>query len=323
MANVGPVEVYVERGPHDPAGTPTALPDRYANWEEMRSLSPAIQRELVELATRALPDMRRVPRDPLPERLPAEMDGWKRAIGTINRSGESWLYTSVVGWACLMFGVTGLFGCGAALMMKQRGQFVVASNSELAVGTLFSLGVLAAAMWYTFFRIRRFASTIWVFEEGMLCMVGRRVEATRWEDIRDLKVSREFGIPWFVIESAEGLFLEIAPDQSPEIMPLMELIELRISASQFLPRLAELVAGAHLTLGVMAFEHAGIRTGKVLFAWPNVIRVIADRQLLFIDLRNRSKWFEVPYSSVSFVLVAMAIANVLIAEHTRLPKTDA
>src|SRR5207237_1098301 len=53
-----------------PATVPSVvdpLPGDYASWEEFRAMSPAVQRERVDLATRALPNLRDMTIDPIPE----------------------------------------------------------------------------------------------------------------------------------------------------------------------------------------------------------------------------------------------------------------
>src|SRR5437879_5039845 len=60
-------EPYEERSPGD--AQPIELPERYASWEEFRSMSPAVQREMMRLAARALPDLRGIKPLPIPDDL--------------------------------------------------------------------------------------------------------------------------------------------------------------------------------------------------------------------------------------------------------------
>src|ERR1022692_4755808 len=65
---------FVEKPVSASINAAVELPERYASWEEFRSLSPAIQRELMNLAMRPMPDMRRMTREPLPADVPEATD---------------------------------------------------------------------------------------------------------------------------------------------------------------------------------------------------------------------------------------------------------
>jgi endogenous inhibitor of DNA gyrase (YacG/DUF329 family) len=74
--------------PGQAAPGPEALPETYANWDEFRALSPTLQGELIQLATRALPDMRAAELRSLPPNLPPKADEFGLPLATLLIPGE-------------------------------------------------------------------------------------------------------------------------------------------------------------------------------------------------------------------------------------------
>jgi hypothetical protein len=73
----------------------------WTSWGEFRSNSPAVQRELMHLATRPLPDLRTIRPLPLPDDAPDDIDSLAEALGTITIAGDQRLWTHRV--LCSLF----------------------------------------------------------------------------------------------------------------------------------------------------------------------------------------------------------------------------
>ena len=94
----------------------------YSDWDEFRNTSPAVQRELMEMIARPLPDLRRNVVQPLPEDTPAEVDAWSNPLGSLMIPGESWFSHHI---GCLALEGIGFLMIACGIL----GPFHIAGNS--------------------------------------------------------------------------------------------------------------------------------------------------------------------------------------------------
>src|SRR5207248_2470864 len=77
---------YEERPPGEVR--PIEPPERYANWDEFRMLSPAVQKVWLDLATKPLPDLREARLLSLPTDFPAEANEFSEPIASLTTQGD-------------------------------------------------------------------------------------------------------------------------------------------------------------------------------------------------------------------------------------------
>ena len=176
--------------------------------------------------------------------------------------------------------------------------------------------LIGSVIWH-FIRQRKPSYTLWVFEEGLFWLQGwGRAGSVPWKEVRRFQMGFNpvTHMPIYWLTAADKTTFEIEIDRAPALIPLLEFMEIRLTASQLLPRLEKIYAGQRLGFGAMAIDRQGLTFKRTLFPWSQVERVLRDRDQLFIHVRGRSEWVPIPYVAVSFPLVVMAIAHVLIAE---------
>ena len=126
---------------------------------------------------------------------------------------------------------------------------------------------------------------------------------------------------WLTLE--RGVSVKVDISASPERMPLMEYIEIRLSAAQFLDRLKSIFHGNREPFGIVTLDRSGFEGPQFFAPWSEIRRVVADAQQLFVDWTQRSEWVGLPYEGVSFPYLVIAIAAVMMDEHQRLVSLDA
>ncbi len=315
-------EAYVERPANDAA---PELPERYANWEEFRSLSPAVQRELMRMATRALPDLRGIEAPRLPVDAPDEVRTWGRPLGGFDVSGGVNLW-QLFGYVALAVGALMLFG-GALLILRKmiaapRELGLRHDAGEMLVIVFFGVFAIVMGVYCAFFRGARGAAILWIFEDGAFLLRAGQKTTTRWENFLDFEFVTDARRPAYWLTLDRGVSVKVDLNGSPECMPLMEYIEIRLSAAQFLDRLKSIVKGNREPFGIVALDPKGFEGPRFFAPWPEVRRVIADSQQLFVDWSREREWVGIPYEYVSFPHLVLAIAAVMIDEHQRLASID-
>jgi hypothetical protein len=310
------IQPFIEKPATAAMNATIELPERYASWEEFRSLSPAIQREMMSLATRAMPDMRRMKRAPLPADMPTAVDGLGRPLGSVSVPGDgmnkagTWficgggLLLSIVGLAMFLIGVP-----------RSRGESI-----GLIICGIF-VALYGAAV--RFSKTNQVTSTLWVFEEGLFLRQFGRSMAARWDEVRDFEKSAATGRPLFWINVANDMAVAISVGHSPQVVALMEFVEIRLSSAQLVRRLQNIWEGRRERFGSVILDRHGVQGPQFFAPWPDVRRVIFDANSLFVDWAGVENWSPIRYADVSFPYLVMAIAQVMIEEHRRFRKVDA
>lgn len=293
------------------------LPQRYESWDEFRALSPAVQRELTNLATRALPDLRRVHVQPVPSEAPAELDGWGRPLGTMHLPGESLAFRHFGAWIIIGVGIVMTFTGGLRtidILVEREGRHLAGGLIAFAIG----VATLAGGLWYGYLRRAALASVVWIFEEGVCVLRGGQFMITPWNDVVDFAVANPSGRPVYWLSPTEEMSFRLDMSHDPNMMPLMEYVEIRLASAQLLKRLEAIMAGRQIRFGAIALDRNGLSGPHFFAPWESVRKVVADANHLLIDWSQRSQWMQVEYDRVSFPLLVRAIASVLIEEHGRL-----
>jgi hypothetical protein len=297
----------------------------YSTWDDFRLNAPALQCERIKLATSVLPDMRSLELSPVPESAPdtdAEL-GSPLASLTLDDESESpdrfrvrpLHYAGVLG-AVLM----------AVVFLELNALHIAA----IGVGVAFVAAFLA--LWHadrrgllrgTFLDLnlaRPFLRTrLWLFEEGILWQNRAGFGTCCFEDIEDFRVNLETAQPLYRIAPHGEDAMEMSLSCSAEIMPMAEYMELKMASAQLLPKLRRIVQGERVRFGAVTLDARGFACPGFAAAWPDIVRVMADRKQLFVDRRGAPTWHEIAYRKVSFPRVVVAISTILIAEAKRLP----
>jgi hypothetical protein len=285
-------------------------PRAFSDWDEFRATSPAVQQELLELARRPMPDLRLVNLQPLPADLPREMDGWKRPLGTIEGNGAASVSVwSVVAWTFLIGGGLCVLGPLSQRIFPAPPQFWT---------SIVELAMISSVIWQ-FIRAHT-PYTLWVFEEGLLWQLGRRINGcVPWKDVRGFTVGFNpvSRMPVYGLTAEKNRTFTIAMDQAPALMPLLEFVEIRLTAAQLLPRLELIYTGGQADFGAVKLDRKGFDREGFFVPWSQIERVMRDRDRIFVQIRGREDWVPIRYGLVSFPLVMMAISHILIDEEMR------
>lgn len=288
-------------------------PRAITDWDEFRATSPAVQRELLELARRPMPDLRNVYLKPLPPEMPAGTEGWKRPLGTIEGPGENLILNWIGRILAVIFGTLFLALSAGALASIARGEMPVFGGLWIAMAFLLLAGLCAWGL----ARRRKPPYTMWVFEEGLFWQLGwsRRGHAP-WQDVERFQTGHNpmtrTPICWITMAGRTDFEIDVAT--TPALIPLLEYMEIRLTATQLLPKLQQLHAGQSLGFGAVRLDQYGIHGRGFAFRWSEVERVVRDRDTLFVQVRGLSEWLPVPYVAVSFPTIVMAIAHIMIEE---------
>jgi hypothetical protein len=316
-------EAYVER---EPSNAAVELPERYADWDEFRSLSPAIHREMMHLASRPLPDLRSITPLPVPEQAPDEVTRWGMPLGTLDITRDSGQHWIILGW--LLVGMGLLIGSGAALAIKYaidpppgrvaRGPNRGSMPTYIALLAFGGASVIGGA-YLLIIRGRRLPTMLWIFEDGLLVQHHTGFKALRWEEILDFEIVSKQGSPVYWLRLTPDITVRVNVGNDFEMMPLMEYIEIRLSSSQFLDRLKQIFNGQREPFGILRLGPQGIEAPRFFAPWSEIRRVMTDKAKLYVDWSKRPEWVPFPYQAVSFPYLVVALASVLIDEQKRIP----
>lgn len=302
------------------------LPEQYADWDEFRALSPAIHRELMHMASRALPDLRGLTPLPVPEQAPDEVTHWGRPLGTLDvarNSGQHWV---VLGW--MLIAVSLLVGSGSALVMRQAmdpppGKMAKRLDRDggpsyivLLVLSVFGVG---GGVFSLMGPAKRLPTMLWLFEDGLLLQHGAGHDVFRWDEILDFEIVTRRGSPVYWLRFTDSLSVSIPVGSDYAILPLLEYLEIRLCSSQFLGRLKRIFNGKRETFGILTLDALRIEGQRFSAPWSEVRRVITDANKLFVDWSQRRDWVPFPYQAVSFPYLVVALSSVLIDEYKRIP----
>ena len=306
-------DAVVERPPSD-AQAPFALPAQYASWEEFRSISPAIERELARLVGRALPDLCELSAVPAPVSASREMDEWRNPLATLSLPGDSsgnHVLTAIIVFLGLSLGY---FGAGTLIQNNNRADIPLGATLILA-GAAFVFG----GVWHGMAHRATQIPTLWVFEAGVLVRHHGTLLMCRWDEIEDFEVSNETGRPIYWLTLAPGAAVIFSAGQSPCILPIMEYVEIRVSSVQLLRRLQAIWNGERERFGVVTLDRNGFQGPKFFAPWSEIRKVITDSRHLFVDWSEHRDWVPIRYRDVSFPYLVMAISHIMIDDHSRLP----
>ena len=81
----------------------TRRPAGYSSWEDFRANSPAVQRQLVELATR-LPDLQHAEYWQPPDKASAQISELGELLATLRKPGEYRTLHIAIGWCLIIVG---------------------------------------------------------------------------------------------------------------------------------------------------------------------------------------------------------------------------
>ena len=176
-------------------------------------------------------------------------------------------------------------------------------------------------MWYV--RGPKLPTTVWVFEEGLFLRSYGRSRVARWGEIEDFETSSDTGRPLFWLTVTHDLSVTMSVGFAPDVGPLMEYIEIRLAATQFLRRLESIWGGRRQRFGAVSLDREGLHGPKFFVHWQEVRRVVSDSHRLYVGWTRDDDSPSIRYRHVSFPYVVMAIAPVMIEEHKRFAKVDA
>jgi hypothetical protein len=159
---------------------------------------------------------------------------------------------------------------------------------------------------------------LWVFEEGILLQREGQLIAASWQEIDGFEVSYETGRPlyWLTLKDEDAIILSMG--HRPEVVPLMEYVEIRMAAVQLLPRLKSIWSGELERFSDVAISADGIFGPELVARWSEVRGLSADEKWLYIHWKSERRRESIRYRDVSFPTLVMALARILIAEHTRM-----
>jgi hypothetical protein len=292
---------------------------RYRSWKEFRATSPALHLELAQLATRAMPDLRGIEMRDLPDGAPANTAELGELAGTLHKPGENRVLHTGFGAVSLLAGVAMLIGVLAGLVEGFSGRN---HNPEAVVGLLVLLPFVAFLLWlgtwYGFFRKPWHAVTLWVFENGILCQRGARLAAFPWRKVFDFEVAMERGEPIYRITFRDDTEVAIGVADGAAALRLLEFAEIRLTAARLTPTLRRIYANRRANFGELNYTLAGVSSTRFFAPWSEVNRIVTSTQSLFIGRRDHPGLHAIPYRWVSFPLLAIAVAHVMIKEESRL-----
>jgi hypothetical protein len=295
-----------------------ALPETYANWDEFRTLSPALQGELIKLAVRALPDLREAELQTLPATLPPKVDEFGLPLATLMIPGEKQALN--FGIAALAAVIGGIFLLAGGFELSGRRLQPLMRDGVAAYSILMLVGMVGVGFgaWHAFFRHPNLSITLWIFENGLFLQRGNEVEACGWEDVKDFRDAENTGPPAYTIITRGDCRLILSAAQAPTIMPLAEYLKVKVASAQFLPKLQRIFNGDPVKFGALWVDSTGIK-GAITATWSEIVRVVADDASVYIDCRGLDTWQQIPLRSISFPLLLLAIAHVMIEDAKRLP----
>ena len=308
--------------PGQAAPGPVALPETYANWDEFRTLSPALQGELIKLAVRALPDLREAELQTLPANLPPKVDEFGLPLATLTISGEKQALNFSIAALATVIGLMFLVAGGFELSGHRLQPLMRDGVAAYSIMMLFGVVGIGFGAWHAFFRHPNLSITLWIFENGLFVQRGNEVEACGWEDVRDFRDADNVNPPIYTITTRGDCRLVLSAAQSPTIMPLAEYLKVKIASAQFLPKLERIFNGDPVKFGALWLDSTGIK-GPITAHWSEIVRVVADETTLYVDCRGMDVWQQIPLRNIAFPSLLLAISHVMIEDAKRLPAVDA
>ena len=115
----------------------------------------------------------------------------------------------------------------------------------------------AFAIWYFFFRRALYATTLWVFENGILSQRAQEINKSLWTEVENFRVGNEAGRQFALLTLRDGQRSAISLRDNPAVMPLLEYIEIKLSAAQFLPTLRRIFDGERVGFGIVKLDREG------------------------------------------------------------------
>ncbi len=294
----------------------------YSTWDDFRANSPAVQRELLALLSRPMPDVRSLEPLPVPEDAPRELDTWGRPIGTFALAADNRVLWWSIGALLIAVGLLLHIGAGLTIAANRQAprQHVVREDfdTKVVLVLLFGFVCIAVGAYSAFFRGVGAPTVVWIFEEGVFLHHQNQARLVRWEDIYDFETIAEAGRLVYRLTVEEGMAVNISVMHSPEVMPLVEYVEIRLCAAQFLHRLRAIWEGGREVFGIVTIDRQGLMTPRFFAAWPEVRRVVSDATHVFVDWSQRPEWVPLRREHVSLPSLLIAVSSVLVDEHARL-----
>lgn len=294
----------------------------YSTWDDFRANSPAVQRELLALMSRPMPDLRSLEPLPIPEDAPKDADAWGRPIGTFTLAADHRILWRSIGGLLIAVGVLLHIGAGMTIVAQRQPprQNLVREDfdTKVAIILLFGFVCVAVGAYSAFFRAARSPTFLWIFEEGVFLQHEGRSRLVRWEDIYDFETNADARRPVYRLTVEDGVSVDIGIMHSPEVIPLVEYVEIRLCAAQFLHRLRAIWEGGREAFGVVTIDRQGLTTPRFFAAWPEVRRVVLDATHVFVDWSKRPEWVPLRRAQVSLPELLIAVSAVLVDEHARL-----
>jgi hypothetical protein len=292
-------------------------PPVYSSWDDFRTNSPAVLRALTDLAARPIPPVEH-----------AEL--WNPPIGAEEQSADlgDLLATFYIQGESRFVGVGIPIGVPLLLIALSIGSFLLAAINPnradkdfLPFGFLFGvLALIACAIgiWYLFFRNPNHSRTYWVFDDGILCQLGKRFEVRRWEKVRDFRIDThgQNTIYWLTI--LEGMQETISILNGENAIRLMEMIDVKILAARLLPTLRRIFEGEKVKFGAVALHVSGFSGPSFFAPWGSIKRVATDLDGVNVQRAGHRIWQTVPFKRISFPSVVLAISQIMIEEVDRI-----
>jgi hypothetical protein len=305
------VEEYHPRGSPDPT---VPLPEQYTSWDEFRSLSPSVERELMHLIARPAPDMHSMSWKAIPEEAPDELTAWGKPVATVAVGDLRRFEQQVAGYLVIVLGALAL---GAGIYVLQIDAQRATRLAAIAATILSGIGAMVVGARMVFSRgLSR--ALFWVFEDGVYFRGARHAEHCRWQAVPEYRFYPGARTPTGLLKLPSGRLVALTTANDPWLMPLLEYVETRLCAAQFLPRLQRLYDAARERFGSVVLDRQGIQCGRFAACWADVRRVVGDAQELMIEVSMSPDWARIPKSRVSLPYLVIALAAVMIDEHRRI-----
>lgn len=289
------------------------LPEQYRDWDELRQLSPTRQRVLTALVIAPRPDLTGLG-DRLPpiEMFPNADPELGVFLGSLGPHGKAWSYVSRIAaffmWS-LMVGV----GYLLTVWLFDDVLVVTAVAKTFYCACVMFLAFLAGLQ--CFKQAGTPPVTIWLFENGLLA----QFDSSTWGDIADLHIENTDNGRVAEMRLLDGIEVIIAAADGPERGAVIEFIEMKVCAAQFLAKLHRLTAGNRLRFGDVQLDREGVQTPEWFASWSEIRRVSANKDQLIIESSKREGLLMIAVARVAFVPLVLAIIEVMMDEHHRLP----
>ena len=296
------------------------LPERYASWEEFRSLSPAVQRVWTDLATQPLPDLRHAETRSLPANTPARADDLGPPLASFATPGDIRLAVHFLSFSVVATGLLMAYMIVDGVLTR--------ANRDLSLGSAIlysSLCVVASlpfGYWISFWRDPNYPVTYWILENGILWRRGGALEACRWEDIQSLDFHYRPGHMRLSVQLAPDFKPTISTASKPNWLELLEFVATKATAAQFLPCLRRIFDGERIKFGALWLDRAGIGGPIIAVPWSEIESVHSHDTVCHVELRGQHMRYQIPWRKITSPFLLEAIAQVLIEEAKRLRALD-